>query len=148
ARVPQNSAPAASNKPTSYTGSDTFTASPSGFYTLPPGPYQYAATAGAFTFGGIWNNTVGDGTLSMYFNQTAHNTGGGVANGWCLNFTINPPVLQIQKSHTGNFRQGDTGATYSITVTNAGPGPTGGTVTVTDSLASAPGLTITNMSGG
>jgi uncharacterized repeat protein (TIGR01451 family) len=49
--------------------------------------------------------------------------------------TINPaPDLTIAKSHTGNFTQGQTNATYTITVTNSGLGPTNSTVTVTDTL--------------
>src|SRR5439155_286601 len=42
--------------------------------------------------------------------------------------------------------QGQTGATYTIAVRNAGNGPTSGMVTVTDNLP--PGLTATNMTGG
>jgi uncharacterized repeat protein (TIGR01451 family) len=55
------------------------------------------------------------------------------------------PDLTINKSHTGNFTQGQTGATYSITVTNSGFAATSGTVTVTDALPS--GLTATAISG-
>jgi uncharacterized repeat protein (TIGR01451 family) len=53
--------------------------------------------------------------------------------------------LTIAKSHGGTFRQGDSGDTYSITVTNAGAGATSGTVTVTDTLPT--GLTPTAASG-
>lgn len=45
-----------------------------------------------------------------------------------------PPDLTIAKSHTGNFTQGQTGATYTITVTNSGGSATSGLVTVTDTL--------------
>ncbi|HET6929294.1 MAG TPA: Ig-like domain repeat protein [Candidatus Acidoferrum sp.] len=55
------------------------------------------------------------------------------------------PDLTIAKSHSGNFTQGQTGATYTITVGNSGTGATSGTVTVTDTLPS--GLTATAMSG-
>src|SRR5260370_1226383 len=49
--------------------------------------------------------------------------------------TINQlPDLTIAKSHSGNFTQGQVGATYSITATNSGSAPTSGTVTVTDTL--------------
>ena len=54
--------------------------------------------------------------------------------------------LTISKSHAGNFIQGQIGATYTITVANAGPGPTLGTVTVVDTLPA--GLTATGISGG
>ena len=53
--------------------------------------------------------------------------------------------LTIAKSHTGNFTQGQVGATYSITATNSGSAATSGTVTVTDTLPA--GLTATAISG-
>jgi uncharacterized protein (TIGR03437 family) len=56
------------------------------------------------------------------------------------------PDLTISKTHTGSFSQGQSGATYSLTVTNAGPVPTIGLVQVTDTLP--PGLTATAISGG
>jgi uncharacterized repeat protein (TIGR01451 family) len=143
--VPFSAPPAPSNKPTSYTGNDSFTASPSGFYTLPGGPYVYAAPAGGATFGSVFNNTNPNGTWSLYFNQTTHAVGGGLTGGWCLNVDLIRPVLSITKTHVGNFSQGQTGATYTITATNNGPGPTGGTVTVSDALPS--GLTATAISG-
>jgi len=47
----------------------------------------------------------------------------------------NFPDLQIAKTHTGNFTQGQTGATFTITVTNVGLKFTDGTtVTMTDAL--------------
>jgi len=52
--------------------------------------------------------------------------------------------LAIAKSHTGSFRQGGTGL-YTITVSNVGPGPTLGTVTVTDTVP--PSLTVVGLSG-
>ena len=56
-----------------------------------------------------------------------------------------PPDLGITKTHAGNFTQGQTGATYSLAVSNAGTGPTSGTVTVTDTLPT--GLTATAIAG-
>jgi uncharacterized repeat protein (TIGR01451 family) len=56
--------------------------------------------------------------------------------------TIPPPDMTITKTHTGNFTQGQVGATYSITATNSGSSSTNGsTVTVTDTLPA--GLTPT-----
>jgi hypothetical protein len=56
------------------------------------------------------------------------------------------PDLTITKMHAGNFTQGQVGATYTITVSNVGSGPTRGTV---DMMEQPPpsGLTITAMSG-
>src|SRR6185503_12916903 len=59
--------------------------------------------------------------------------------------TIPHPDLTVAKSHSGNFSQGQTGATYSITVTNSGSAPTSAAVSVTDTLPS--GLTATAISG-
>jgi uncharacterized repeat protein (TIGR01451 family) len=44
------------------------------------------------------------------------------------------PTLSITSSHSGPFFLGETGETYTITVTNSGPGITSGAVTVTDTL--------------
>ena len=55
------------------------------------------------------------------------------------------PVLSIAKSHTGSFMQGQSGAAYSVTVSNAGAGPSSGAVTVTENVPS--GLALASMSG-
>jgi uncharacterized repeat protein (TIGR01451 family) len=84
--------------------------------------------------------------------NTATVSGGGETNTGNDNAndptTINPlltPDLTVTKTHSGNFTQGQTGATYAITASNIGTGPTSGTVTVTDTLPS--GLTATAISG-
>ena len=59
--------------------------------------------------------------------------------------TIRSINLAINKSHTGNFTQGQTGAEYTISVTNNGPDATSGQVTVTDALPA--GLTATAING-
>ncbi|MDQ2947628.1 MAG: ice-binding family protein, partial [Acidobacteriota bacterium] len=53
--------------------------------------------------------------------------------------------LLITKTHVGNFTQGQVGATYTITVTNTGTGPTASTVTVVDTLPA--GLIATAIAG-
>src|SRR5882724_5614314 len=53
--------------------------------------------------------------------------------------------LTITSAHTGNFTQGQTGATYTLTATNSGGLDTSGTVTVTDTLPT--GLTATAIAG-
>jgi uncharacterized repeat protein (TIGR01451 family) len=64
--------------------------------------------------------------------------------GWSA-VTIPLPAFAIVKTHSGNFTQGQLGATYTISVTNNAPGTTSGTVTVTDTLPV--GLTATAMAG-
>ena len=62
-------------------------------------------------------------------------------------FTVIVPTadLTISKTHTGNFTQGQIGATYTITVSNVGVAATIGTVTVIDTLPA--GLTAMAISG-
>ena len=55
------------------------------------------------------------------------------------------PDLSISLTHTGNFAQGQTGATYTITVQNVGAAAANSTVTVTDTLPA--GLTATSIAG-
>ncbi len=55
------------------------------------------------------------------------------------------PDLVVAKSHAGDFTQGQSGASYTITVTNSGAGATAGVVTVVDTLPA--GLTPTGISG-
>ena len=58
---------------------------------------------------------------------------------------VQQPNLPIAKRHTGNFTQGQNGATYTIVVSNSGPGSTNGMVTVTDTIPA--GLTAAAISG-
>ncbi|MGH9691546.1 MAG: hypothetical protein ACRD4C_10765 [Candidatus Acidiferrales bacterium] len=60
--------------------------------------------------------------------------------------TLSTPDLGITKSHTGNFRQGQLNATYTVRVSNlANAAPTNGPVTVTETLPS--GLALVSMAG-
>lgn len=57
-----------------------------------------------------------------------------------------PSALSISKTHIGNLTQGQTGAQYTVLVSNAAAaGPTNGTVTVTETVPS--GLTLVSMNG-
>ncbi len=55
------------------------------------------------------------------------------------------PDLSVAMIRNGTFKQGDTGDTYTIAVSNVGTGPTSGTVSLVDTLPA--GLTATAMSG-
>ncbi|HWI62691.1 MAG TPA: DUF11 domain-containing protein, partial [Symbiobacteriaceae bacterium] len=93
-------------------------------------------------------NVADDALASVTNTVTVSGGGDAVAgNNSASDVTTVTPVadLTIAKSHTGNFTPGQTGATFSITVTNAGAGPTLGAVTVTDTLPT--GLTLTGLSG-
>jgi uncharacterized repeat protein (TIGR01451 family) len=91
------------------------------------------------TFQATFPNTVGTYTNSA----VAHI--GGVQIDTTLSTSDNAPAtvntsvvarpdLTIAKSHTGNFTQGQAGATYTLTATNSGGSATVGMVTVTDTL--------------
>ncbi len=84
-------------------------------------------------------------SVSVTSSAGESNTGNNSANDSAV--ILVPPDLTITKTHVGNFSQGQTGATYTITVTNAGAGATlaATQVTVTDTPPS--GLAITAMSG-
>ena len=57
-----------------------------------------------------------------------------------------PAILTIGKTHSGSFSQGQSAATYTVTVSNsAAAGPAGGIVTVTETVPA--GLTLTSMAG-
>ncbi len=58
---------------------------------------------------------------------------------------VEGPDLSIAATHAGNFMQAETGASYTMVVTNSGGMPSSGTVTVTDHLPA--GLSARAMSG-
>ena len=59
---------------------------------------------------------------------------------------VRTSFLVVSKTHTGNFAQGQQGATYTLTVSNGtSGGATSGLVTVTDTIPG--GLTLASMSG-
>ena len=93
-------------------------------------------------------NVAGDAASPL--TNTAIVSGGGeviTGNDSATDITIitQPSELTIASSHTGNFNRAQTGAIYSLTVSNSGPGATSGTVTATDTLPT--GLTATDLSG-
>ncbi|HVF45669.1 MAG TPA: hypothetical protein VM936_21765 [Pyrinomonadaceae bacterium] len=76
---------------------------------------------------------------ALSLTNTATVSGGGQTN--TSNDSSSDPTtvngvadVTVAKSHTGNFSQGQSGATYTLTVSNVGGAATSGTVTVTDTL--------------
>lgn len=70
---------------------------------------------------------------------------GGTGNTATATVTVETADLTITKTHTGNFVRPQTGATYTITVSNAGIVDTNSLITVDDNLPA--GLTATDLSG-
>jgi uncharacterized repeat protein (TIGR01451 family) len=78
--------------------------------------------------------------------RTVTMTTGGEVETLANGFTVTAvPDLTVTKAHTGSFAPGQTGALYTITVSNAGAAPTTGQVTLTDTVPT--GLTATAISG-
>ena len=153
-----------------FVGATQFTlvnAGPASCCTPPSGGYDYFGTASfpvnagdqfGFTLGGSNSdsNSQINGELIVtnfsapgFLANRAAVSGGGEIN--ASNDTVSDPTtiiplpdLTVTKSHTGNFSQGQSGAAYTITVTNSGLAATSGTVTVTDTLPT--GLTSTILS--
>ena len=153
--VPAVGPTSASSAPTSR-GATTYFASP--FYTL-PGTVNHATTQGSSTFntggGGVYQNSIANGTWSVYFNQLIHHSGDG-ATSWCMNFIEKPVTGTGTTAHVGpapnnHMRQGGTGS-VTFSLLNNGIGATGDpdqavahAMTVTGTLPS--GLTLGTVTG-
>lgn len=117
----------------------------------PAGPYQYAAPAGSKTFANVFgsgsgNTFNGAGTWQLYLESTVNGAYGSVGS-WCVNLNQNLPDLSLTGSMTHSpttFKRGQTGS-FSVTPINNGPGPSSGTITITDTLPT--GLTFTSGTG-
>ncbi|HXO37379.1 MAG TPA: hypothetical protein VN872_02010 [Candidatus Acidoferrum sp.] len=119
-----------------YLGTVHFTSSDA--TAVLPSDYTFiAADAGTHGFS-VTLSTSGNQTITA---TDTHSTG---FNGTAIVTVNTTPDLVISKIHAGNFIVGQPG-TYTITVSNAGNGPTTGTVTVVDSLPT--GLAATAISG-
>jgi hypothetical protein len=70
---------------------------------------------------------------------------GGTGNTATASITVLAPDLTISKTHTGSFFQGQTNASYAITVANVGAGPSAGVVTVSEIPPAS--LAITSLTG-
>jgi uncharacterized repeat protein (TIGR01451 family) len=97
--------------------------------TYPTGSSPYWVASGD------WN---GDSRTDL---AIANNSGNSVS----IYLGVLTPVLSVSSTHIGNFNFGTTG-TYTLTVSNLGPGVTAGTVTLVDTLPS--GLTAAASMGG
>jgi uncharacterized repeat protein (TIGR01451 family) len=90
------------------------------------------AAGGSCTFAVNVVGQTGGHKVNTTGTVTSANAGNG--NQATASIDVQAPDVTITKTHSGNFSRGQTGATYTITVSNVGFGPTVGTVTVTDTL--------------
>ncbi|GHF52103.1 putative repeat protein (TIGR01451 family) [Deinococcus metalli] len=110
----------------------------------------YAGDSGTlsetFTTGTAGNYTTGIACTGTSGLSGSTLTVGGADTAIVCTFTNTlKPDLTITKTHTGTWSQGDTGKTYTLSVSNVGGAASSGTVTVTDTLPS--GLSATAISG-
>jgi uncharacterized repeat protein (TIGR01451 family) len=121
-------------------GGGTITANPSStgnYYNAGVGVQLTAVPAAGYTFSGFSGALTGAANpqtvvMSAPLSVTAA-------------FVRLAPVLNIVMTHSGNFTQGETNATYTVAVSNSSSLPTSGTVTVTDAVPA--GMTLVSMSG-
>jgi uncharacterized repeat protein (TIGR01451 family) len=90
------------------------------------------AAGGSCTFSVNVVGTTGGHKVNTTGTVTSSNAGSG--NQATASIDVFAPDLAITKTHTGTFTRGQTGAVWTITVSNVGFGPTVGTVTVVDTL--------------
>ena len=130
---------------TGGSGSFTITSTPS---DCPFGSYSWNGTIS------VTSSWAGTGVLTVNYSAGVNNTGSVRSSTIQIagsSFSVTQSSgqqasLAIAKTHAGNFTQGQTGATYSVTVSNgAGAGSTSGTVTVTETVPA--GMTLVSMSG-
>lgn len=101
-------------------------------------PFRPAPRTGAWSLTFSFATAAGI-TPSYVVRDEGSNTSPGTNTG-------TPPVLGITTTHSGNFTQGQQGATYSIVVSNdPSAAAANQTITVTDSLPT--GLTLVSMAG-
>jgi hypothetical protein len=96
-----------------------------------------SAASGLSNGSGVVTFTVKDATVeTVTYTAMDASDSVSITQSATISFTGNQaPTLSVVSSHTGSFTQGQIGATYSLTATNAGPGPTNGTVvTISDTL--------------
>lgn len=92
-------------------------------------------------FAGAKNNYL------IAYDQYGLNSGWQQVGTWTVGVTpVTPPVWTISSTHSGNFTRGQSGAVYTVTVSNqTGAGASVGTATVTETAPS--GLALVSMSG-
>ncbi|MGB9120429.1 MAG: CSLREA domain-containing protein [Candidatus Angelobacter sp.] len=90
------------------------------------------AAGGSCTFSVNVVGTSGGHKVNTTGTVTSSNAGSG--NTATASIDVFAPDLAITKTHSGTFTRGQTGAVWTITVSNVGFGPTVGTVTVVDTL--------------
>ena len=128
-----------------------------------PGPGACAITGavGSQTLACNYGDMAGGGTAFVHVTSgTPASSCGTYSNTATLSATNNSSIqanastsvicpsssLSISKTHAGNFTQGQIGATYTVTVSNAANAtPTNGTVTVTETVPT--GMTLMSMVG-
>ena len=126
---------AANNNMTGYSGNVHFTSNDSQAVL----PADAVLTNGTGTFSATMK-TAGNRTITASDTVTASITG---SSAGIVVSAI--PAWTVASAHTGNFIQGQQGATYTLTVSNPSAAPSSGAVTVLDTIPA--GLTPVSIAG-
>ncbi len=105
---------------------------------------QSTAPANTCTFSVIVTATT-VGVKNDVTGPVTSNEGGSGGTASASLTVVGAPVLAVALSHTGNFAQGQNGATYNLVVSNTGSNPTAGLVTVTEVVPA--GMSLVSMVG-
>ena len=107
----------------------------------------FRSGAAPSAFGAFANAAAQGFYFDDLFYSVAHQSAPGISlAAYATGFEPIPaPDLTISKSHVGNFTQGQTGAQFTVTVTNSGGSPTSGAISLIDNVPA--GLIPTAASG-
>jgi hypothetical protein len=101
-------------RPASYESwANTFTA------PAPAGPYDQAAPVGSATFASEFNGLNPNGTWRLYATDDTSDVTGSIANGWCLNFVVSQPSVNLSVSPNSGTEAGQTSITVTATASAA-----------------------------
>jgi len=119
--------------------------SPNAVTVDPTGHFAYVANSGGVPDkGSVSAYTINPATGALTAVPGSPFAAGSFPNS-VVSTSVNGPVLRIVDFHTGNFTRGQTGITYTLTVSNFGLGATSGTVAVTEKVPV--GMTLVSMAG-
>jgi uncharacterized repeat protein (TIGR01451 family) len=136
-------APTPNQLPVARARDVTVTAGPSGTASASVNNGSYDPDGDAITITQVPPGPYAVGATSVLLTVT--DSKGAVSQASAVVTVVTIADLAIQTTHSGTFAPGQTGATYTLTVSNIGSALTAGTVTVTDALPA--GLTATGLTG-
>jgi hypothetical protein len=84
----------------------------------PAGPYNQAAPVGSASFD-VFDGLNPNGTWQLYATDDTIDVTGSIANGWCLNFVVSQPSVNLSVSPNSGTEAGQTSITVTATASAA-----------------------------